>query len=190
MRPGAFTQVSERSWSGSSGQVSPATTRKQCRLTQVMTEEEGQARNLVCHYFQPTRMIIHVENKRSSHWASCAWGNTNLVLNGTNPDFCWPLMQRETWDLWSWQKNDQEETAAGRGGHLQRCLCSLAPWALYLPTAGLRTSESRSLPEHCLCPGFQGSCFSLASKFCPGDCIGTQMPQKKSYGRLLPNFMD
>lgn len=60
--PGAFTQVSERPLSGSCGQVSPATTRKQCRLTQVMAEEEGQALSLVCHDFQPTSVIIHAED--------------------------------------------------------------------------------------------------------------------------------
>lgn len=178
--------------SGSCGQVSPDTTRKHCRLTQVMAEEEGQALSLVCHYFQSTRMIIHVENKRPGPWSSCAWGNTNVALDGTNPDFCWLLMQRGTWGFWSWWKNDQEETAAGRWGHLQSYLYSLGLWALYLPTARLRTSEPRSLfPERCLCPRFQDSCsLSLAPKACPWDCIGTQMPQKKSYGRLPPNLMD
>lgn len=131
--------------SGSCGQVSPATTRKQCRLTQVMAEEEGQPLSLVCHYFQPTIMITHVENKRPSPWSSCAWGNTNFALDGTNPHFCWLLMQRGTWDLWSWQKNEEEETTAGRWGHLESCVCSLAPWALYHPTAGLWISEPRSL---------------------------------------------
>lgn len=80
--------------SGSCGQVSLVTTRKQCRLTQVMAEEEGQTLSLVCHYFQPTRIIIHVENQRPSPWSSCTWGNTNFALDDTNPDFCWPLMQR------------------------------------------------------------------------------------------------
>lgn len=126
--------------SGSCGQVPPATTRKQCRLSQVMAEEEGQALSLVCYYFQPTRMIIHVENKRPSPWSSCAWGTTNFALDGTNPDFC---MQRGIWDLWNWRENEQEETAAGRWGHVQSCLCSLAPWALHLPKAGLRTSVPR-----------------------------------------------
>lgn len=135
-----LTQVSERVWQLWTGLT--------CHHQEAVQahpghEEEGQALSLVCH-FQPTRMIIHVE-KRPSPWSSCAWGNTNFALDGTNPDFCWLLIQRGTWDLWSWQKNEEEEPTAGRWAHLQSCLCSLAPWALYFPTAGLWTSEHRSL---------------------------------------------
>lgn len=40
--PGACIKVPEKSWSGSCGQVSPATTRQQCRFSWVMAEKEGQ----------------------------------------------------------------------------------------------------------------------------------------------------
>lgn len=52
-------------------------------------------------------------------------------------------------------------------------------------------TQAFPFPGHCLCPGFQVSCFlSLVPRFCPFDCIGTQMQQKKPYCRLLPNLMD